>query len=583
MSRSGAITDRFRFRGTRMRAFLGIFGIACALLNPAHASGKRNVLFISVDDLNDYISPLGGFPGVKTPNFDRLASMGVMFTNAHTPSPVCGPARCAVMTGLLPHVTGVYSNDQDDQVAVRKVGGLNQEFLENGYFTAGVGKVYHNFEFVEGDWSESKRMRNWPDADPGDISNYAGGFKDVGSYPDEREADTADYKAVSWAIERLEATRDEPFFIACGIYRPHTPWTVPQKYFELFPLESIEVPAVVNNIDDMDDIPDFGLLLAHQRFNNTSLEYSTSFHADISDAGDGKVLIQAYLASMAYADAQLGRLLDAYEGLDPTKRDNTLLVLWSDHGWHLGEKARWRKSTLWEEATRVPFFLILPGVTEPGTVIDRPVGLIDLYPTLRDYCELDSDRALCGDSLRPLLESADTNEWRDTAFTVYKEKSITVRTPDFRFIRYPDGGEEFYDHRIDPGERNNLIAEPSYAADIAETRSLLPSLQDMEDPLDVDAEPGPPVDALAYEPRIEAYESGMRVQFTRQRLDDVVEQLEVSLNLETWEDAEVGVEYHPDDVVVNPDDIQEENVILRLLETATENPQFFRIRIEPDL
>jgi arylsulfatase A-like enzyme len=462
----------------RKTSFLGLIFWMTLIL---HAGEKPNVLFIAVDDLNDYISPLGGYPGVKTPNFDRLASMGVMFTNAHTPSPKCGPARCAIMTGLQPFVTGVYSNEEDDQAAVKRTGSLNKEFLENGYHVAGAGKIYHKFAFIESDWSEVMAKQRWPKPRPGDVVDYAGGFSKTGSYPDSKEDRTADYRAVSWTIDQLSAPRSSPFFIACGIYRPHVPWIVPEKYYRDIQLSSIERPDYAGQKEDLEDVPLFGRRLAFQRFKKSTDDYRKSPHADIRSADHGRELIQAYLACIAYVDAQLGRLLDAYEA--SPERDNTLLVLWSDHGWHLGEKAHWRKSTLWEEATRTPLFMVIPGVTEPGSRIDRPVSLLDLYPTLREYCNLQSDREISGDSLFPLIESPTTAEWRDHALTSYKEKSITVRTPTHRLIRYPDGEEEFYDHRRDPEEQINLINNSQGSKELEDTRHLLPALTEMADPL----------------------------------------------------------------------------------------------------
>lgn len=467
----------------RKIVFLAVGMMAVLSSFSAETPKRMNVLFVSVDDLNDYISPMGGFPGVKTPNFDRLAEMGVMFSNAHASSPVCGPSRCAIMTGRQPFVTGVYKNRIDEQAVVKKTGSLNLEFLQNGYYVAGAGKIYHRFAYIKEDWSEILTDHKWPKLNPADVQDYAGGFRKVGAYPKGTEEKTADYQSASWAIERLLAPRDKPFFIACGIYRPHVPWNVPKKYFDQFPLESIELPDYINTTNDLDDIPEFGRQLARQGFDSGKAvrRYENSQHAAIARAGQAKELIRAYLACIAYADAQLGRILDAYE--KSPERDHTILALWSDHGWHLGEKAHWRKATLWEEATRVPFFMVIPGVTKPGSRIDRPVSLIDIYPTLRDYCELQSERKLCGDSLRPLFDSSGKAEWRDYAFTVYREKSIAVRTPYYRLIRYPDDGEEFYDHRNDPRERVNLINNPEYMDAIRKTRRLLPVEKEMADQL----------------------------------------------------------------------------------------------------
>jgi len=454
-------------------------GLATPALHAKTTPERPNVLFISIDDLNDYVSILDGHPQAKTPNLERLAQMGLRFTNAHTASPVCNSSRCALMTGRYPHETGIYQNGQPAKSTIDRLGSLNREFLQNGYHTAGSGKIYHLNLYLESDWTESKPKFPWP-ALPRQYRFPIGGqFDAAGAYPNELENQTGDYLTAQWVAQRLRNPGPTPFFLACGIYRPHVVWQVPQKYFDLFPEDSIVLPEIKE--DDLDDIPAFGRLLALSREGGdgeepdspATLNPQSHPHADIVKAGHWKRGIRAYLACIAYADAQLGHVLDALEA--STARDHTIVVLWSDHGWHLGEKHHWRKGTLWEESTRVPFVIVAPGLTKPGTTSDRVVSLIDIYPTLRDLCALDGKTKLSGQSLRPLLANPAATGTRDHALTTYIDGAIALRTPDARYIRYPDQTEEYYDRTTDPREWTNLAGDPAHAAKIATLRKLLPT------------------------------------------------------------------------------------------------------------
>ncbi len=464
---------------TTLLALLALWpGLSAPALHASQPSERPNVLFLSIDDLNDFVSILDGHPQAKTPNLERLAKMGLRFTNAHTASTVCNPARCALMTGRHPFETGVYQNGQPAKPTIERLGNLNREFLQNGYHTAGSGKIYHLNLYIESDWTESKPKFPWPALPKQNRFAIGGQFDTAGAYPDELENQTGDYLTAQWVAQRLRNPGKKPFFLACGIYRPHVAWQVPQKYFDLFPEESIILPEV--NPNDLDDIPAFGRILALSKEGGdgedaeditTNLESNP--HADIVKAGHWKRGVRAYLACIAYADAQIGHVLDALEA--SPARDNTIVVLWSDHGWHLGEKNHWRKGTLWEESTRVPFIIVAPGITKPGTTCDRVVSLIDIYPTLRDLCGLNGKSKLSGQSLRPLLTNPAATGTRNHALTTYIDGSIAVRTPDARYIRYPDKTEEYYDRTIDPKEWTNLAASPAHAAKIAEIKKLLPA------------------------------------------------------------------------------------------------------------
>ncbi|MFN9085812.1 MAG: sulfatase, partial [Acidobacteriota bacterium] len=264
-----------------------------------------------------------------------------------------------------------------------------------------------------------------------------------------REEAMGDFQVVDWVVQQMNTPRDQPLFLACGLYKPHLPWYVPQKYFDLFPLDSIVLPKI--NGDDLDDVPPIGRKYAKP----------DGDHKLITGAGQWKQAVQAYLACIAFADAQLGRLLDAYE--KSPFRQNSVIVLWSDHGWHLGEKLHWRKFSLWEEATHNVLMVVAPGVTKPGSRCDRTVSLMDVYPTLVDLCGLPARQELEGVSLRPLLADPKA-KWERPAVTTYFRNNHSVRSEEWRYIRYEDGKEELYDHKQDPLEWKNLAADPKLSA-----------------------------------------------------------------------------------------------------------------------
>jgi arylsulfatase A-like enzyme len=279
-----------------------------------------------------------------------------------------------------------------------------------------------------------------------------------------------DAQVVDWALSELNRKQSKPLFLGCGLFRPHLPWHVPGKYFDLFPLNDIIVPQVPP--DDLDDIPTIGIKFAKPNGD----------HASITGHHKWKEAVQGYLASIAFMDAQLGRLIDGFDR-SPRARD-THIVLWSDHGWHLGEKLHWRKMTLWEEATRVPYFWIVPGLTKPDTVCDRPVDLMSIYPTLMELTGLPTPSHVEGLSIRPLLADPKA-EWKHPALTTYLFNNHAVRSDRWRYIRYADGGEELYDEVADPQEWKNLAGNAELAKVKAELAKYLPK---------VNAPPGPAVE-----------------------------------------------------------------------------------------
>lgn len=448
---------------------------------------KPNVLFISIDDLNDWIEPLGGHPQAITPNFNRLAEKSVLFTHAYTANPACNPSRAAILSGLAPQTTGVYSNYQDWREVIGDYRSLGGYFRDNGYYSAGAGKLYHYFMVDTTAWddywpSQKKNMpRDFPPhgfapedykkrAENGTVSMPI--FKDMYTAFDwtplvVEDSLMGDYKSVEWVSNQLKADHNDPFFLACGIYRPHLPWYVPKKYYEMFPLESIQLPEVLPN--DPDDLSDRAIDIAHRGGN---------YHKHVVKADQWKNAVQGYLASIAFADAMLGRLLDALE--NSRYADNTVIVLWSDHGWQLGEKEHWRKFALWENTAKSVLMMHapegtpgLPEGSEDGQRSDRIVSLMDIYPTLLDLCGLPPSKSVDGRSLAPLLKDPDA-EWNYPAITSYDFGEFSVRTENWRYTRYIDGSEELYDHTRDENEWQNLANLPEYQPVIEKMKKHIP-------------------------------------------------------------------------------------------------------------
>jgi choline-sulfatase len=472
------------------RSMLKRLGLgAAALMSPrwgaaaAKPSARPNVLFVAVDDMRDWTVGLGGYAGkVHTPNQQRLAKMGVEFTHAYTASPVCCPSRAAVMTGLMPYTSGIYNNGQWWKPHMPDLVTVPLHFRAHGYKVAGAGKIFHHtagnnppyqwdefqrLVFADDPWYRSAKL-NYPWSKVGPppegfpFSDVKGlpHENDWGSLPGKDETDYDDAKTVDFAIEYLQRKQTKPFFLACGIFRPHLPWYVPKKYFDMYPLDEIKLPKAPT--DDLDDIPKEGQALAKAR--RSDLEKITA-------AGKQKHAVQAYLASITFADAQFGRLLDALEASDYA--DNTIIVFWSDHGWHLGEKQHWHKMTLWEAATRVPFLITAPGAAKAGGRCDRPVSLVDIYPTLIDLCGLTPKPELDGQSVAPLLRDPDAPRERP-AVIAYKRGQCAVRSQRWRYIRYENGGEELYDHDSDPNEWTNLARKKKHQAVIADLARWIP-------------------------------------------------------------------------------------------------------------
>jgi len=436
-----------------MRFALSFCLLMCSICSAAETdqtkANKPNVLFIAVDDLNDWISPLGGYEGCKTPNLERLAAKGVTFTKAYCAAPACNPSRASLMTGIRPWTSGVYVNPQPWRPAMPDAVTLPQHFTRHGYHSTGAGKIFHGRYEDPASWEHYAKKQGDPKPKPAvakDPHSRAGGI--VWGVLDVADEEMNDYHTASYAIKYLEKDHDKPFFLACGIFRPHMPWQVPRKYYDMYPLDEIKLPYVPPN--DLSDLPKAGVNMAKPQGD----------HATILKTDNWRYAVQAYLASITFADTQIGRVLNALES--SSHKDNTIIVLWGDHGWHLGEKEHWRKFALWEEATRVPFFISAPGVTKPGTRCDRTVDLMSVYPTLCELCELPVTDQLEGASLLPLLKKPNA-EWSTPAITTHGRGNHAVRSEQYRYIRYADGSEELYDHVADPQEFDNLAGNSDLA------------------------------------------------------------------------------------------------------------------------
>ncbi len=432
-----------------------------------------NVLFIAVDDWNDWVGCLGHGQAI-TPNVDRLAARGILFADAHCAAPVCNPSRVAIMTGKRPGTTGVYNNGQSLRKKVPNAVTMSTYFSDHGYYAIGGGKVYHDTPtmFDRASWNayyhwhpDPYRQRtryydvpspysNPPDPEPAvrpsqQITPLTKRNFDWAAL-DQPESDWPDYKVASWAADFLSQEHDRPFFLAVGIFRPHVPWFNPKAYVEQYPLDSLILPQVKSN--DLDDLGPMGRRLALDR---------GSRHDKVVEFGEWKPAVQAYLASISFADANVGRVINALDS--SAYRDNTIVVFWSDHGYHLGEKNHWHKFTLWNRSTHVPLVVVAPGVTRSGSVCREPVNLLDIYPTLTELCGLDPRSDLDGESLVPLLRNPDAG--RSTpSITTHGAGNHSARTKDWTYIRYSTGEEELYDRKADPNEWRNLAGDLKYSA-----------------------------------------------------------------------------------------------------------------------
>ena len=434
----------------------------------APAAEKPNILFIAIDDQNDWIGCLGGHPQARTPHIDNLAKRGTVFTNAHCQSPLCNPSRTSLMLGLRPSTTGIYGlapwfrtvPEYQDQVT------LPQHLADHGYTTYSTGKIYHgrygrNPRDAEFDHlgppagvgiRPDKPLVNTPSGHP---------LVDWGVFP-HKDEQKQDYKVAQYAIDTIQGKPAEPFFLSVGFFLPHVPCYTTQKWYDLFPDDDTILPKTL--LTDRDDTPRFSWYL-HWKLPECRLRF-------LQEEDQWHNLARSYLACTAFIDHQIGRVLTQ---LDKSGyRDNTIVVLWSDHGWHIGEKSITGKNTLWADGTRVPLIFAGPGIAS-GQICAQPAELLDIYPTLSELVNTKVQRHLEGHSLIPQLRDADAPR-EHPAITTHNHDNHSVRTLHWRYIQYADGSQELYDTRNDPHEWHNLAGHTMYRKTISSMKKWIPSI-----------------------------------------------------------------------------------------------------------
>ena len=435
-----------------------------AVGSSAEPADRPNVLMICIDDLNDWTGFLGGHPDAVTPHMDALAERGRNFTNAHCAVPVCSASRACIMSGVAATTHGSYELGPryEELPALESVPTIQRYFKDNGYYTLSGGKVlHHGFNGpLSGDVDRSLGRRKSPRPKkplnrPGDWS----GAWDWGMFP-ENDAEMADFQLATDAAAALQEEFDRPFFMSVGFFRPHVPLYVPPKWFDLYEADSFALPQ--SPMSDLDDLPPNFLGINDYAVAPT--------HAEVVEHGKQRSLTHAYLAAISFVDHCVGVVLDALES--SPHAGNTLIVLWSDHGFHLGEKQHWAKRTLWEESTRVPLLFAGPGI-DPGEACPEPASLLDVYPTLIELCTLPENPHLEGVSLVPQLNDPTVPRDRPAITSSYYGNH-SVRSRDWRLVVYEDGAEELYDHRADSDEFRNLAGDPGHQAIRDELARWLP-------------------------------------------------------------------------------------------------------------
>ena len=482
--------------------------LACLLVCEAiEGATPPNVLFIAIDDLNDWVGFLEGHPQARTPNMDRLARRGVIFTNAHCTAPICGPSRAAVMTGLQPYHTGLYTNAANLTRRRTDLVTLPRFFKEHGYQVMGAGKLFHgkapkNAFHEYGPTSDSGGASGGPftkeelatrkqnpthrvDRGPGKLQavlplnrmpcdrNYRSSNTFDWGPVDVTDEEMSDGLVNQWAIKQLKRRHEKPFFLGVGYFRPHQPLFAPRKYHQMFPPDKVQLPKVLaNDLADLGKVGrDYGLVAA-----------TSGLHKTVVDYQQWKPAVSSYLACVTFVDTLLGRLLDVLD--QGPHAENTWIVLWSDHGWHLGEKEHWGKATGWERASHVPLLIVPPRSAapkgfQPGTRSERMVSLIDLFPTLVDACQLKPVPPLDGKSLWPLVRQP-TAPWPAATVITWARGNHAVQTDRWRYMHYYDGSQELYDHQVDPLEWHNLADRAEFQQQKQQLKKWVPGNADVE-------------------------------------------------------------------------------------------------------
>lgn len=438
------------------------------------AAEKMNVLFIAVDDMNNDLGCYG-HPYVKSPHLDRLAGRGVRFDRAYCQFPLCSPTRVSLMTGLRPDTTKVFDLTTDfRKTSLPNVVTLPQMFRKHGYYAARVGKIYHygnpgqigtNGLDDPASWDHRVNPSGRDKKEEGKIINHTP-KRGLGSSLSFLAADGTDEEqtdgiVATETIQLLEANKDKPFFLACGFYRPHCPYVAPKKYFDLYPLNTVKLPE--EPLDHRKKIP------------APALASVTPYPLFGVSEDQAREALQAYHATISFVDAQVGRVLEALERLKLA--DRTIVVFWSDHGYLVGQHGLWKKQSLFEVSARVPMMICDPRAKGNGKACERPVELLDLYPTLADLCGLEKPEGLHGASLRPLLDDPGA-KWDRAAYTQVWRGTFpghSVRTERWRYTEWDNGkrGVELYDHASDPNEWKNLAEDPKHAETVKELQALV--------------------------------------------------------------------------------------------------------------
>jgi arylsulfatase A-like enzyme len=489
------LIDRRQFLQLTGTASLGSMISGCGMFSK-NTHQPPNVLLISIDDLNNWIEPLGGHPQANTPNLRRFSEQSVNFTNAYCASPSCNPSRTALLTGKHPHVTGVYKNPQIWRHIIPKETTLPQFFKEAGYRAAGAGKIFHNNMPDPKSWDDyfPSKIQHMPyhylpAKDPNSGDTF---FKKMDNEIREddpkgltfnmpvfdrmyiafdfeplpfRTKQTGDYSSVKWISEQMQKKKDKPFFLACGLYRPHLPWYVPQEFFDKFPLENIQLPKVYEK--DWDDLPEEAKKTARG-----------IYHKHVTEAGLWKKAVQGYLASISFADHLFGQLMKSLEASG--QAENTIVVVFSDHGWQLGEKKHWRKFALWQNVINSVCMIKvpkgtpgLPSGSKDGFSCNRNVSLVDLFPTLAKLCGLKPKEGMTGRSLIPLLKNPSIS-WGYPVITSLGDKHYSVIKDEWHYINYDGRQEELYNLKEDPEEWYNLADSESYSGLKLQLKELIP-------------------------------------------------------------------------------------------------------------
>lgn len=470
---------------SKKNIFLAIFLLVFSLAGCNAQPTRPNVIMISVDDMNDWVSCLNDYQIVNTPNLDRLAEMGTLFTNAYCAAPLCNPSRTAIFTGMSPTRTGIVNNSRNKTGAWKlRWPALNTMplwFKKNGYTVVGGGKTYHEtvpelfnplHQWDEYFPLEIEKFKQKPHVEKLGITDREW-FSDMPSHPNGSwdwgpffcdDFDMGDGKTTKWAMDFLQQKQDKPFFLALGLFHPHLPFYAPKKYFDALPLDSVKLPEAPGW--DLDDLPE-----GAKKFMRAGNDKGFKM---VLESGELKNAIRAYLASIAYVDALVGYLLETLENSE--YGENTIVLFWSDHGYQFGEKERFAKQSLWRRSSRILFTIQAPGITEPKSICGQPVSLLDIYPTLLELCKLPNPgQELDGISLIPQLENQ--NKKRRPAVITHEIGNNAICDERFSYISYKDGGEELYDRQTDKNEWHNLAKDSKYKNVIDELKQWTPENQ----------------------------------------------------------------------------------------------------------